>query len=140
MPRGKRFTDGQIIGKFRDSEVGLAREETVAEVTRKLGVIEQTCYRWKRKCGGLRTDQAKWLMDLEKENARLKRLLADAEPDKAIFREAASGNFRARRRGVRWSSMRVTCSAVAWRPNAGHAGPAAAAWPRAARAPSRSRA
>ena len=58
-----------------------------------IGVTEQTYYRWKKKFGGLRIDQAKRLKDLEKENARLKRLLADAELDKAILREAASGNF-----------------------------------------------
>ena len=56
-------------------------------------MTEQTYDRWKREYGGLRTDQAKRLKDLEKENARLKRLLADAELDKAILREAASGNF-----------------------------------------------
>ena len=56
-------------------------------------MTEQTYYRWKREYGGLRTDQAKRLKDLEKENGRLKRLLADAELDKAILREAASGNF-----------------------------------------------
>jgi transposase-like protein len=65
----------------------------VAEAVKKIGVTEQTYYRWKKKFGGLRIDQAKRLKDLEKENARLKRLLADAELDKAILREAASGNF-----------------------------------------------
>jgi putative transposase len=69
----------------------LAQGKTVPEVVRKLGVTEQTYERWKREYGGLRTDQAKRLKDLEKENARLKRLLADAELDKAILREAASG-------------------------------------------------
>jgi putative transposase len=93
MPRGKKFTAEQIIGKLREAEVGLAQGKTVPEVVRKLGVTEQTYYRWKREYGGLRTDQAKRLKDLEKENARLKRLLADAELDKAILREAASGNF-----------------------------------------------
>ena len=83
MPRGKKFTAEQIIGKLREAEVGLAQGKTVPEVVRKLGVTEQTYYRWKREYGGLRTDQAK----------RLKRLLADAELDKAILREAASGNF-----------------------------------------------
>jgi transposase-like protein len=92
MPRGKKFTTEQIIGKLREAEVGLAQGKTVPEVVRKLGVTEQTYYRWKREYGGLRTDQAKRLKDLEKENARLKRLLADAELDKAILREAASGN------------------------------------------------
>ena len=56
-------------------------------------MTEQTYYRWKKKYGGLRIDQAKRLKDLEKENSRLNRLLADAELDKAILREAASGNF-----------------------------------------------
>ena len=63
------------------------------EMCRKLGVAEQTYYRWKQEYGGLRMDQAKRLKELEKENARLKRLLADAELDKAILREVASGNF-----------------------------------------------
>jgi len=81
MPRGKKFTAEQIIGKLREAEVGLAQGKTVPEVVRKLGVTEQTYYRWKREYGGLQTDQAK----------RLKRLLADAELDKAILREAASG-------------------------------------------------
>jgi putative transposase len=79
MPRGKNFTAEQIIGKLREAEVGLAQGKTVPEVVRKLGVTEQTYYQWKREYGGLRTDQAKRLKDLEKENARLKRLLADAE-------------------------------------------------------------
>jgi putative transposase len=91
MPRGKKFTAEQIIGKVNEAEVGLAQGKTVPEVVRKLGVTEQTYYRWKREYGGLRTDQAKRLKDSEKENARLKRLLADAELDKAILREAASG-------------------------------------------------
>jgi putative transposase len=91
MPRGKKFTAEQIIGKLRAAEVGLAQGKTVPEVVRKRGVTEQTYYRWRREYGGLHTDQAKRLKDLEKENARLKRLLADAELDKAILREGASG-------------------------------------------------
>jgi putative transposase len=100
MPRGKKFTAEQIIGKLREAEVELAQGKTVPEVVRKLGVTEQTYYRWKREYGGLRTDQAKRLKDLEKENARLKRLLADAELDKAILREAASVNRSNRRRSL----------------------------------------
>ena len=73
MPQGKKFTAEQIIRKLREAEVGLAQGKTVPEVVRKLGVTEQTYYRWKREYGGLRTDQAKRLKDLEKENARLKR-------------------------------------------------------------------
>ena len=61
----------------------------VPEVCRKLGVTEQTYYRWRKKYGGLRMDQAKRLKELEKENTRLKKLVAEAELDKAILREAA---------------------------------------------------
>ena len=91
MPRGKKELAEQIIPKLREVEVG--RGETVLEAVKKIGVTEQTYYRWKKKFGGLRIDKAKPLKDLEKENSRLKRLLADAELDKAILREAASGNF-----------------------------------------------
>ena len=72
-------------------EVEVGRGKTVAESVKKIGVTEQTYYRWKKQYGGLRIDQAKRLKDLEKENSRLKRLLADAELDKAILREAALG-------------------------------------------------
>ena len=92
-PRGGKRTAEQIIGQLREAEVELARGKTVSEVVRKRGVTEQTYFRWKRDFGGLRTDQAKRLKDLEKENSRLKRLLADAELDKAILREAASAYF-----------------------------------------------
>ena len=93
MPRGKKVSAEQIIAKLREAEVELSRGKTVPEAAKKIGVTEQTYYRWKKEYGGLRVDQAKRLKDLEKENARLKRLLADAELDKAILREAASGNF-----------------------------------------------
>lgn len=91
MPRGKQETAEQIIPKLRVVEVEVARGKTVAESVKKIGVTEQTYYRWKKKFGGLRVDQAKRLKDLEKENSRLKRLLADAELDKAILREIAEG-------------------------------------------------
>jgi putative transposase len=78
MPRAKKHSAGG---------------RTAAEAAKKIGVTEQTYYRWRKEYGGLRTDQAKRLKELEKENSRLKRLLADAELDKAILREAASGNF-----------------------------------------------
>jgi transposase len=71
----------------------LSRGKTVPEAAKMIGVTEQTYHRWKKRYGGIRMDQAKRLKDLEKENARLKRLLADAELDKAILRDAASGNF-----------------------------------------------
>jgi len=65
----------------------------VAEACRQIGVTDQTYYRWRKEYGGVRTDQAKRLKELDRENARLKKLLAEAELDKAILREAASGNF-----------------------------------------------
>jgi putative transposase len=92
MP-GKRFGAEQIIPKLREAEVDLAKGLTVAQACKKIGVTEQTYYRWRKEYGGIRMDEAKRMKDLEKENARLKRLLADAELDKAILREAASGHF-----------------------------------------------
>jgi len=89
----KRHTPEQIIPKLREAEVALARGEKMAAVCRRLGITEQTHYRWRKEYGGLKMDQAKRLKELEKENVRLKKLLAEAELDKAILREAASGNF-----------------------------------------------
>jgi len=86
------MTAEQIIPKLREAEVELAQEKTVAQACKKIGVTQQTYYRWRKEYGGLRMDQAKRLKDLEKENARLKKLVAEAELDKAILREAASGN------------------------------------------------
>lgn len=92
MPR-KRFTSEQIIGKLREAEVGLAKGKQVAAVCKQLGVTEQTYYRWRKEYGGLKVEQAKKLRELEKENARLKKLVADMALDNDILREAASGNF-----------------------------------------------
>ena len=92
MPR-KRHTTEQIINKLRQAEVELAKGVKIDQVCRKLAMTEQTYYRWRKEYGGVRTDQAKRLKELEKENARLKKLLAESELDKAILREAASGNF-----------------------------------------------
>ena len=89
----KRHSAEEIVNKLRQAEVELSKGNSVAAVCKLLGVTEQTYYRWRKEYGGLKTDQAKKLKELEKENARLKRLLADAELDKAILREAASGNF-----------------------------------------------
>ena len=93
MTKRQRYTAEQIIPMLREAEVELARGATVAQVCRKIGVTEPTYYRWRKEYGSLRMDQAKRLKILEKENARLKRLLAEAELDKAILKEAASGNF-----------------------------------------------
>ena len=92
MAKKKHHTPEQIIHLLRQAEVELAGGQTVPQVCRKLGVTEQTYYRWRKEYGGIRTDQAKRLKDLERENERLKRLLAEAELDKAILREAAAGN------------------------------------------------
>ena len=89
----KRFKPEQIIGMLREAEIKLSQGATVGDVCRGLGVSEQSYYRWRKEYGGLKVDQAKRFKELEKENARLKRLLADAELDKSILREAASGNF-----------------------------------------------
>jgi len=93
MPRVNKHSAEQIIAKLRTVEVQISKGRTTAQAAKKIGVTEQTYYRWRKEYGGLRTDQAKRLKTLEKENARLKRLLADAELDKAILKEAASGNF-----------------------------------------------
>ena len=89
----KHHTPEQIIHLLRQAEVELAGGQAVPQVCRKLGVSEQTYYRWRKEYGGLRLDQAKRLKDLERENERLKRLVAEAELDKAILREAAAGTF-----------------------------------------------
>ena len=88
----KAFKPEQIIGKLREAEVFLSQGLTVAEVSRKLGVTEQTYYRWRKEYGGMRVEQAKRLKALEQENTRLKRLVADITLDNAILKEAARGN------------------------------------------------
>ncbi len=89
----KRHTAEQIIGKLRTAEIELAKGLGTAEVVRTLGITEQTYYRWRKEYGGLRLDQAKRLKELEKENARLKHLVADQALDNAILREVSSGKF-----------------------------------------------
>ncbi len=89
----KHHTPEQIIRKLREAEVELAKGQSTAEVARKLGIAEQTYYRWRREYGGLRLDQARRLKELEKENARLKKLVADQALDNAILKEVSSGNF-----------------------------------------------
>ena len=93
MPKGTKFKAEQIIAKLREAEVFLAQGLKIPEVCRRLAISDKTYYRWKKEYGGMRMDQAKRLKELEKQNTQLKRLLAEAELDKAILREAASGNF-----------------------------------------------
>ena len=86
--RKKRHTPEQIIQKLREVEVLVGQGSTVAEAVRKIEVTEQTYYRWREEYGGMRTDQAKRLKDLEKENARLKQLVAEKDLDLHILKEA----------------------------------------------------
>jgi len=89
----RRVRPEQIIAKLREAEVALAQGQTVAQVCWKLGVTDQTYYRWRKEYGGFWLDQAKRLKELERENIQLKRLVANRVLDIAILKEAASGNF-----------------------------------------------
>ena len=82
-----------IINKLREAEILLNQGGSVGEASRKIGVTEQTYYRWRKEYGGMRIEQAKRLKELEKENARLKKLVADISLDNAILKEVAEGNF-----------------------------------------------
>lgn len=86
---GNHHTAEQIVGKLREAEVHLSKGVSIAQACKQIGITDQTSYRWRKEYGGLRVNQAKRLKELERENGRLKRLLADAELDKAILREAA---------------------------------------------------
>ena len=96
----KRDTAEEIIGHLREAEVALAQGQPVGAVVRTLGISEPTYYRWRREYGGLRVDQAKRLKGLERENSRLKRLVADQALDNAMLRDVAAGNFCARPSGA----------------------------------------
>ena len=89
----KRHTAEQIISKLREAEVLLATGTKMPQVCRKLGITEQTYYRWRKEYGGVRTDQVKRLKEVEKENVRLKKVVADLALDNAILKEAAYPNF-----------------------------------------------
>jgi putative transposase len=89
----RAFTPEQVINKLREVEVFISQGATTGEASRKAGITEQTYYRWRREYGGMRIDQAKRLKLLEKENNRLKKLVADLSLDNAILKEASRGNF-----------------------------------------------
>ena len=89
----ERHTPEQIITALREAEVGLARGKSVKLMSRELGITEQTYYRWRREYGGMKVSQARRLKELERENGRLKRAVADLTLDKLILEEAAKGNF-----------------------------------------------
>ncbi len=88
----KSYTPEQIINKLREAEVLLSQGITLAVVWKRIGVSDCTYYRWRKEYGGMRIEQAKRLKDLEQENSRLKRVVADLALDNAILKEAARGN------------------------------------------------
>lgn len=88
----KRYTAEQIVNKLREAEVELSKGQSIAVVSKKLGITDQTYYRWRREYGGLKVDQARRLKELEQENARLKRMVAEQALDMAILKEAARPN------------------------------------------------
>lgn len=89
----KRFSAEQIIGKLREAEILLAKGQKVGQVSRTLGITEQTYYRWRKEYGGLKVSQAKRLKELERENSRLRKAVSDLTLDKLILKEALEGNF-----------------------------------------------
>ena len=92
MP-GKRFKAEEIVNKLRQADVELARGSTVAAVCKLLGITDATYFRWRKEYGGLEIDQAKRMKDLERENVRLKRLVADLSLEKQVLKDVASGNL-----------------------------------------------
>jgi putative transposase len=89
----KGYTPEQIINKLREAEIMLSQGVPIAVVSKKIGVSDYTYYRWRKEYGGMRVDQARRLRELEQENSRLKKLVADLSLDNAILREASRGNF-----------------------------------------------
>ena len=92
MPR-RNFSTEQIISKLREVEVHLSQGKTVVESCKLISISEQTFYRWRKEYGGIGTDQARKLKELERENGRLKKLVADLSLDNAILKETVRGNF-----------------------------------------------
>jgi len=89
----KRFTAEQIIGLLREADVKLSQGRNVGQVCRDMGITEQTYYRWRKEYGGMKTAQVKRLKDLERENGRLKKAVAELTLDKLILKEALEGNY-----------------------------------------------
>ena len=92
MPK-KTFTPEQIVAKLRQVEVLLSQGKTVPLACKDIGIVEQTFYRWRKEYGGLQLEQARKLKDLQKENAQLRRAVADLTVEKQILKDIASGNF-----------------------------------------------
>ncbi len=92
MPR-KRFSAEEIVNKLREADVLISQGQTIAQACKQIGITDQTYYRWRREYGGLKTDQAKRLKELERENGRLKQLVAELSLDKAMLQEVSRGNY-----------------------------------------------
>ena len=92
MPK-KRYNAEEIIHKLREADVLLSQGMNMGQVSKRIGVAEQTYYRWRKAYGGMKVDQAKRLKDLEVENARLKRAVADLTVDKLILKEVTEGKY-----------------------------------------------
>jgi transposase-like protein len=89
----RRFTAEQIVQMLREAEVEMSKGQSIAVTAKKLGITDQTYYRWRREYGGLKVDQAKRFKELEQENTRLKKVVADLTLDNLILKEAARPNF-----------------------------------------------
>jgi transposase-like protein len=93
MSRGKKYAAEQIVSLLRQIEVGTANGKMTPQACKEVGITEQTYYRWRKEYGGLQVDQARRLKELEQENAKLKRLVAELSLDKPVLKDIASGNF-----------------------------------------------
>ena len=93
MGRGKKYAAEQIVSLLRQIEVGTANGKMMPQACKEVGITEQTYYRWRKEYGGLQVDQARRLKELEQENAKLKRLVAELSLDKLVLKDIASGNF-----------------------------------------------
>ena len=90
---GRRHQPEEVIGKLREAEIVLSQGGSVSDASRRIGVTQQTYYRWRKEFGGLKMDQARRMKELERENARLRQAVSELAIDKQILREAARGNF-----------------------------------------------
>jgi transposase-like protein len=88
-----KFTAEQIISKLREAEVLQSSGQSITEICRQIGIKEQTYYKWRKEYGGMRVDQAKRLKEIEQENSRLRKLVADLSLDNAILKETVRGNY-----------------------------------------------
>jgi putative transposase len=93
MGRGKKYTAEQIVSLLRQIEEGTANGKMMPQACKEAGITEQTYYRWRKEYGGLQVNQARRLKELEQENAKLKRLVAELSLDKLVLKDIASGNF-----------------------------------------------